>query len=242
MSSGAFVTIAEFMLPSDVVVARGRLESEGIECILQDELTVQVHNFYSQAVGGVKLQVREEEVELAKRLLAEWGLFGEGPAESSVFWDELDAITKRIPLIGKLDLLMARLMVLVTVVMLVIAVPLVYAAQPSKQELLVQGNWCVDRIMHDGVAMEPYTLGLTTVWDCAEKIHFDASGDVRMPGFGTTANHGEWTLNGGQLWLERMDTLNDVFRDPFRVSVSERELILESSRTVIMCSHVNQGF
>ena len=126
---GAFVTIAEFMLPTDVAVARGRLESEGIECRLMDELTVQVHNLYSQAVGGVKLQVRTEDADRARAFLAEWGLYTEGEPESSAFWLEIDAITRRIPLLGRIELLMARLMVLLAVVLLIVLVPITISAR-----------------------------------------------------------------------------------------------------------------
>lgn len=63
------VTIKTFTYPHEAYVVRGKLESEGIETFMKDELTVQVHNFYSNAVGGVKLQVLEEDVERALSVL-----------------------------------------------------------------------------------------------------------------------------------------------------------------------------
>lgn len=51
---------------------RGRLGAEGIECFLKDELTVAANPFLSNAVGGVKLQVRGEDVERATAILNEW--------------------------------------------------------------------------------------------------------------------------------------------------------------------------
>ncbi len=59
------VTIRIFTYPHEAYVIRGRLESEGIQTFLKDEMTVQVHNFYSNAVGGVKLQVLTEDVDKA---------------------------------------------------------------------------------------------------------------------------------------------------------------------------------
>jgi len=74
-----FVTVRTFGLPTDLVVAKGVLEANGIKCQTKDELTVQVDNFLSHAIGGVKLQVREKDVLLANQLLNEGG-FIEGKA------------------------------------------------------------------------------------------------------------------------------------------------------------------
>lgn len=63
------VTIKTFTYPHEAYVVRGKLESEGIETFTKDEMTVQVHNFYSNAVGGVKLQVWEKDVPHAKEIL-----------------------------------------------------------------------------------------------------------------------------------------------------------------------------
>lgn len=63
------VTIKTFTYPHEVYVIRGKLESEGIQTFLKDEMTVQVHNFYSNAIEGVKLQVPSEEVEKALSII-----------------------------------------------------------------------------------------------------------------------------------------------------------------------------
>lgn len=63
------VTIKTFTYPHEAYVIRGKLESEGIQTFLKDEMTVQVHNFYSNAIGGVKLQVPSEDVERALSII-----------------------------------------------------------------------------------------------------------------------------------------------------------------------------
>ena len=63
------VTIARFSHPHESHVWRARLESEGIGCFLADEHTVSANWFYSNAVGGVKLQVRASDSVEARRLL-----------------------------------------------------------------------------------------------------------------------------------------------------------------------------
>lgn len=61
---------------SGAIAARiivSRLEAEGIDCFLQDELTVQTNWYLSNAVGGVKLFVKEEQVANALQLIKEGG-------------------------------------------------------------------------------------------------------------------------------------------------------------------------
>lgn len=54
-------TLITFTQPLDAHIAGGFLESAGIETFIKDEFTAQVYNFYSNAIGGVKLQVYEDE-------------------------------------------------------------------------------------------------------------------------------------------------------------------------------------
>ena len=71
--SDDFITVLTFTYPNEVVVIRARLESEGIECFVKDELTVQVNPFYSNAIGGIKLQVRESDLDRTIEILKEGG-------------------------------------------------------------------------------------------------------------------------------------------------------------------------
>ena len=73
MENEKFVTVLTVTFPHEVAVIRGRLESEGITCFVKDELTVQVNPFYSNAIGGVKLQVLESDLEQVVEILKETG-------------------------------------------------------------------------------------------------------------------------------------------------------------------------
>jgi len=68
--SESFITLLSFSQPIEANVAKGRLESEGVEVVLLDEHTVNINWLYSNAIGGVKLQVRESEVEKAQEILS----------------------------------------------------------------------------------------------------------------------------------------------------------------------------
>ena len=64
-------TIATFTLPEDAYLLRMRLESVGIEAFIQDETFIQMDILYSNAVGGVRVQVADEDVSAVHEFLAE---------------------------------------------------------------------------------------------------------------------------------------------------------------------------
>jgi hypothetical protein len=71
------LTLTTFTFPTEAHVVKGFLEANGIESYLKDEMTVQVNNFYSNAIGGVKLQVNEPDFERGIQLLKESGYLKE---------------------------------------------------------------------------------------------------------------------------------------------------------------------
>lgn len=67
------VTIKRFTYNYEVSVIQGRLESEGIQTFIKDENMATVHPFSSNALGGVKLQVRSSDAPRATEILKETG-------------------------------------------------------------------------------------------------------------------------------------------------------------------------
>jgi putative signal transducing protein len=49
-----------------------RLQNAGLECYLKDEYTVTIDPLLSNAIGGIKLVVRSEDLEKAKKLLQDF--------------------------------------------------------------------------------------------------------------------------------------------------------------------------
>ena len=64
-----WITVASFSQPFEAHLARTRLESEGITCVVSDEYLVRVDWLLSNAIGGVKLMVPVWEAERAKDVL-----------------------------------------------------------------------------------------------------------------------------------------------------------------------------
>ena len=63
------VTIRQFRDLPEALLAKGFVESAGIECFLADENIVRMDWFISNFVGGIKLQVRPDDVHAALEVL-----------------------------------------------------------------------------------------------------------------------------------------------------------------------------
>lgn len=65
------ITIGQYSQGTYAHIAKGKLESSGIECVILDEHLISINWLYSNALGGVKLQVKSSDVERAKAILEE---------------------------------------------------------------------------------------------------------------------------------------------------------------------------
>ena|SRR5258707_331049 len=63
------VTVRQYRDPTDALLAKGSLDSSGIECFLVDDNMVRLDWFISNLLGGIKLQVNEADVETAIAIL-----------------------------------------------------------------------------------------------------------------------------------------------------------------------------
>lgn len=97
-----YITLKTFTYPSEAYILRGKLESEGISCFLQDELTVQSNPLYSNAVGGVKLQVKEADLSEATSIMLAGGYQPDTDSGPPKFYTSLAKFTSAIPFISQL--------------------------------------------------------------------------------------------------------------------------------------------
>ena len=63
------ITVQRLNTSIDAHLLQNYLESEGIDSFIQDEHTVDINPLFSNAIGGVRLQVREEDVEKAVEII-----------------------------------------------------------------------------------------------------------------------------------------------------------------------------
>ncbi|HMC30075.1 MAG TPA: DUF2007 domain-containing protein [Candidatus Angelobacter sp.] len=73
-------TAAIFYNLHEADIALGLLESCGVDCFLCDEHMHRVHPLATDVIGGVRLQVMQQDLELAKELLQEYSPEPEPPA------------------------------------------------------------------------------------------------------------------------------------------------------------------
>jgi len=71
MEMRELVTVRQFRDLPEALLAKGSLESAGIECFLADENLVRLDWFISNFIGGIKLNVRSADAENAQKLLDE---------------------------------------------------------------------------------------------------------------------------------------------------------------------------
>jgi hypothetical protein len=64
-----YITIATYIGAWEAHLARTKLESEGIFAVVLDDQIASINWFYSNAVGGVRLQVSEADAERAALIL-----------------------------------------------------------------------------------------------------------------------------------------------------------------------------
>lgn len=70
-SSSALVTVRHFRDIPEALLAKGKLESSGIECVLADGNLVRMDWLLSNAIGGIRLQVHASDADTACALLDE---------------------------------------------------------------------------------------------------------------------------------------------------------------------------
>lgn len=82
------ITIKSFETYIPARILQSRLEAEGIPCSLKDEQTVTMYWFWSNAVGGVKLQVFEKDKERAEQVIRELEDAAQEESATPGFWDD----------------------------------------------------------------------------------------------------------------------------------------------------------
>ena len=114
------ITVAVFQYPQEAHIIQSKLKSEGITALLKDELTVQTDNFLSNAIGGVKLQIFEGDLERAIPFLEAADVLPKETETSSEVFEKIHKFTKDIPVFGKwpIELRMALLLMIPIILLL----------------------------------------------------------------------------------------------------------------------------
>lgn len=231
-----FVTIATFTYPSELAVIRARLEAEGIECNVRDELTAQVHNFYSNAIGGIKLQVSRQDAEKAIEILKENGYGALQETSTSPFWKKVNSRTEGMPFIEQYTP-EVRLILLIAPVVVLLAFVIYYVTIPTTGEYLTDNSWCLLYVSYNGEEYPPSTTGLQLSGNwCTDKIVFSEGGEVKLPGFNSPAIAGQWDFADDGVRLSKLDTFQFILEGEYTINRGINKMELISDRTTIHCT------
>lgn len=66
------VTIASYRETHQAYLIKGQLEAEGIPAVIADDNLISINWMYSQAIGGVKVQVPENMIDRAQEIIASY--------------------------------------------------------------------------------------------------------------------------------------------------------------------------
>lgn len=232
-----FVTIMTFNHPMELAVLRTRLEANGIECFVIDELTTQVNPFYSNAIGGVKLQVKERDVQKSVEILKDGGYLNDEDLPRQRNPNKFEAATSRLPLLKSLRPEL-RLIMIVASIALVLIGTIYFATLPTTFERLTKQSWCVDQITYRGqtyMATTNKSIQISGIGFCQESVDMRTNGTIILPGFNSRAPWGKWTLVDNAIEISQIDTFNFVYNGRYDIDVSADKLILKSKETTLYC-------
>jgi hypothetical protein len=98
MSKTRFLQIGTYQYSSEAIIFKGKLESEGIEVFMRDNFTIDSDPLVSNAIGGVKLFVKNEDFEKASEILSTISKFSLDDNNNSIKCpkcnnDQIDMVT-----------------------------------------------------------------------------------------------------------------------------------------------------
>lgn len=124
-----WTVIISFTYGYEAHIAKSKLESEEIEVLVRDELNAQVCEAGANAVGGVKLCVRESDVIRAIHSLKQGGYIKDRVETESKFMKQIGQMTSGVPLIGEFSPEMV-LIILIALIAVLIFIPLAFIYLP----------------------------------------------------------------------------------------------------------------
>jgi hypothetical protein len=230
------VTVITFTYAHHLAPVRGRLEAEGIECFTKDEWTATANPFISNAIGGIKLQVKSVDVERAQEILRQSGHLKHDVERPSDFYKAVDSFSNHIPLLSKLRFEF-RFLILVAISVIGIMLIIYFKTRPSISEKLTANRWCVNEVKYHDKIYSAKTFGLKLVspGSCDEAIFFNEDGRVSLPGFHSYFVDAHWRVRNDSVQIFGADSFSNVYNGTYYADFSTYGLELKSVSTSINC-------
>lgn len=100
------------------------LESHDIDVFLKDELTIQTDNFLSNAMGGVKVQVKATDAPAAIVLLEEHGYLQPNAGPDETLWSWIEKRVTHIPVLRNMNPVLVFLLIVTLLLFMFVGFPL----------------------------------------------------------------------------------------------------------------------
>jgi hypothetical protein len=241
-----WITIIKVDLPVDAQLIRSILEMEGIDASIPDEYTADVAPFYSQAIGGIRIQVTAEDFDQAYSILTENGYLKAEPTAENKVLKWINQKTLQLPLIKHWRSEVRILIFSITVLALIIT-PIVYMNQPSLKEQLSSGIWCLTKVTHKGKNLRVVNSDLQiTDYSGNYMVSFYKFGRFSIPQFEDAAPIVSWGEFGKGIYVHVDSTRNNAglatfLEGEYEVFQKGDRLELKKHDVLIQLKHVNMS-
>ncbi len=218
-----YIRLYEAMHPQDLTMIQLALTKEDVEYRTLYENTLQVANVYALGNNGAIIEVAEKDHNKAKGILRELGieLDYHVAADRFLFIHKFDEKTKKLPLLGKMDLGYRFLSLVLLSVSVISTIIFLNVVRISPNELIGH-SWCVDEIIHKGKRIQsntttgPYSLGMRI--KCKEDVSFISANVIRLPGFGTYKVRGRLDFKTDHIFtISDLDGFKEIYEGEYLI-------------------------
>lgn len=221
-----FKTILTFTLVNEASIARSLLESNDIPVFIKNENTIQTVSFYSNALGGVQLQVPEDLIPEAITVLTDAGYKLNAEAKESKWLQTFDGISSGIPYVKKISPVYRFIILIGTLITLIsIIIFGLFGADLNKK--ITDNEWCVNVVSIAEITAMPIFSS------CQYKMKFIGDSTLTIVK-DDSADSGKWSLDGNRLSIEGFSRIGMDINGIHLVNQDGDELILKNKQSQIL--------
>lgn len=235
-----WITLISVGLPMDAQIIKAQLELHGIEVEILDEMTSDIAPFYTQAMGGIRIQVKEVHFEAAKELLSHLGHLKNEERKINPVYAAFIKYSNKLPLLNRLRVEL-RLLLSLSILLAIFIVPIVLLNQPKLIDKIGGKNWCVSEVYYlNEQAFVDETENFFYLNNCNSFLVFGKNGVVNMSKYEGFMPPVSWVEGGeGLFFLVDKNRGNysgePHFEGEYRVKMEGEKLELWSKTMYIIC-------
>lgn len=216
------------------------LKNNGIDAQLSDANTVQIAPHLSNAIGGIKIIISENDFHEAIAILEEdFGIIYTDTKTVKGYEEYVLNWTNKLPIINKLRPSF-QILTVAGILLLILSTILIAYNTPSTKERLTATDWCIRHITYEGKEKYPNTVEQLMLVingaNCQEKIKFGKGNGIQLPGFETPRINGVWEIKDKKVIIHNVDNFPEFYNGVYKVEFTiQGDLILKSDKLEIIC-------